>query len=83
MKSNLRLIFLIAPSMVLAIIFSACKEENQTGQEKLLDHSKIVINPSDCTPITDPDLIIENAVVEQNRLKLTITYGGGCGTVEK
>ncbi|MDN5214654.1 hypothetical protein QQ020_21420 [Fulvivirgaceae bacterium BMA12] len=68
--------------MVLTITFFGCKVENQTPQEKSPSRSKIIIDPDNCTPVIDPGLIIENATVEQNQLKLTIRYGGGCGTVE-
>ena len=82
MKSNLRVIFLMLPLAIFTTTFFGCGVENQIPQEKTPDSSKIVIDPDNCTPFTDPDLIIENAVVKQNRLKLTIRYGGGCGTVE-
>ena len=67
-----------------AVIFLGCEDNKKIGPEEQLqasDISEIIIDHSNCAPTADPDLKIENARVEENNLKITITYGGGCGTI--
>lgn len=70
--------------ILLALVSWRCNDENNIDLEspaQTQDISSFTIDPSNCAPSTDPDLIIESALIEQNQLKLTIRYGGGCGTI--
>lgn len=64
-----------------AAIFLGCEDRKKIGPDEQSQAADIIIDHSDCTPSADPDLKIEDARLEQNNLKITIRYGGGCGTV--